>query len=153
MGAAKMTLVVKNPPDDAGDIRDAGSIPGSGRSPGGGHGNPSSSLAWRIPWTKEPGGLQSMGSHKVRHNWSDSAHTHGLDNNLQSHLVQRWCEINFSNSWSVQQSCQGHQSKRETLVIKWISLLKFFSVFTCRDRLELCLKLWQKLGCLNFHRN
>ena len=63
-----MTLVVKNPPDDAGDIRDAGSIPGSGRSPGGEHGNHSSSLAWRIPWTKEPGGLQSMGSHKFRHN-------------------------------------------------------------------------------------
>ena len=24
-------------------------------------------LAWRIPWTEEPGGLQSMGSHRVRH--------------------------------------------------------------------------------------
>ena len=31
--------VVKNPPANAGDIRDSGSIPGSGRSPGGGHGN------------------------------------------------------------------------------------------------------------------
>ena len=28
---------------------------------------PSSVLAWRIPRTKEPGGLQSMGSHRVRH--------------------------------------------------------------------------------------
>ena len=27
----------------------------------------SSILAWRIPWTKDPGGLQSMGSHRVRH--------------------------------------------------------------------------------------
>ena len=27
----------------------------------------SSILAWRIPWTEEPGGLQSMGSHSVRH--------------------------------------------------------------------------------------
>ena len=36
-----------------------GSIPGSGRSPGEGNG---STLAWRIPWTEEPGGLQSMGS-------------------------------------------------------------------------------------------
>ena len=27
----------------------------------------SSTLAWRIPWTEEPGGLQSMGSHRVRH--------------------------------------------------------------------------------------
>ena len=35
-----MTLMVKNLPDKAGDIRDLGSIPGSGRSPGGGHGNP-----------------------------------------------------------------------------------------------------------------
>ena len=24
-------------------------------------------LAWRIPWTEEPGGLPSMGSHRVRH--------------------------------------------------------------------------------------
>ena len=32
--------MVKNPPANAGDVRDPGSIPGSGRSPGGGHGNP-----------------------------------------------------------------------------------------------------------------
>ena len=35
-----MVLVVKNPPANAGDIRDTGSIPGLGRSPGRGHGNP-----------------------------------------------------------------------------------------------------------------
>ena len=35
-----MALVVKNPPANAGDIRDVGLIPGSLRSPGGGHGNP-----------------------------------------------------------------------------------------------------------------
>ena len=33
----------------------------------------SSVLAWRIPWTEEPGGLHSMGSQRVRHDW---AHTH-----------------------------------------------------------------------------
>ena len=33
----------------------------------------SSALAWRIPGTAEPGGLPSMGSHRVRHNWSDLA--------------------------------------------------------------------------------
>ena len=32
--------MVKNPPDNAGDVRYKDSIPGSGRSPGGGHGNP-----------------------------------------------------------------------------------------------------------------
>ena len=35
-----MALVVKNPPANAGDIRDTGSIPGLGRSPREGHGNP-----------------------------------------------------------------------------------------------------------------
>ena len=39
-GASQVMLVVKNPPTNAGDIRDVGSIPGSGRAPGGGHGNP-----------------------------------------------------------------------------------------------------------------
>ena len=45
-----------------------GSIPGQGRSPGGGHSNLLSILAWRIPWTEKPGGLQSTGSQRVRHN-------------------------------------------------------------------------------------
>ena len=35
-----MVLVIRNPPANAGDIRDTGSIPGSGRSPGEGNGNP-----------------------------------------------------------------------------------------------------------------
>ena len=33
-------------------------------------------LAWRIPGTREPGGLPSMGSHRVGHDWSDLAATH-----------------------------------------------------------------------------
>ena len=33
-------------------------------------------VAWRIPWTEEPGILQSIGSHRVRHDWSSLAHTH-----------------------------------------------------------------------------
>ena len=32
----------------------------------------SSTLAWKIPWTEEPGGLQSMGSLRVRHDWETS---------------------------------------------------------------------------------
>ena len=35
----------------------------------------SSILAWRIPWTEEPGGLQSIESQRVRHNRSDLGHT------------------------------------------------------------------------------
>ena len=32
-----------------------------------------STLAWKIPWMEKPGGLPSMGLHRVRHNWSDLA--------------------------------------------------------------------------------
>ena len=49
---------------------DMGWIPGLGRSPGGGHGNHSSILAWRTPWTEEPGGLQSMGV-QTQHDLAD----------------------------------------------------------------------------------
>ena len=52
----------------------------------------SSVLAWRIPWTEKPGRLQSMGSHRVRHDWSNLAATaaagwRGLDD---------WCIVLFS---------------------------------------------------------
>ena len=49
------------------DVADLGSVPGLERSPGEGNGNPLPILAWKIPWTKEPGRLQSMGSQRVRH--------------------------------------------------------------------------------------
>ena len=60
-----MAQLVKNPPAKAGDARDLGSIPGLGGSPGEGNGNHSSILAWKIPQTEEPGGLQSMKSQRV----------------------------------------------------------------------------------------
>ena len=59
--------VVKNPPVNAGDIGDVGSIPGLGKSPGEGNGTHSSILAWRIPWTAEPGGLWSIRSQRAGH--------------------------------------------------------------------------------------
>ena len=57
--------VVKNPPANAGDM---GSNPGLGRSAGEGNGSPLQYTCLEIPWTEEPGGLQSMGSQRVRHN-------------------------------------------------------------------------------------
>ena len=41
----------------------------------------SSILAWRIPWTEKPGGLKSIGSQKVRQDWSD-AQTHIINNSV-----------------------------------------------------------------------
>ena len=60
--------MVKSLPAYAGEVRDAGSIPGSGRFPlEEGMAPHFSTLAWRIPWTEEPGRLQSMGSLRVGH--------------------------------------------------------------------------------------
>ena len=67
LGASQVALVVKNPSAIVGDLRDVGSIHGSGRSPGEGHGNPLQFLAWKIPWTEEPGRLHSIGSQRIGH--------------------------------------------------------------------------------------
>ena len=72
---SQVALVAKNRPAN---VRDMRLIPGSGRSPGGGHRTHSNILAWRIPWTEEPGRLQSMGSQRVGHNWSNLACTHDI---------------------------------------------------------------------------
>ena len=47
--ASQMVLAVKNPPANAGDVRNSSSIPGSGKSPGVGNGILFSILAWKIP--------------------------------------------------------------------------------------------------------
>ena len=52
------------------NVGDLGLIPGSGRHLEKEMATHSSILAWRIPWTEEPGGLQSTGSQRVRHDWA-----------------------------------------------------------------------------------
>ena len=61
--------VVKNLAADTGDTREAGLIPGSGRPLSEKEiANHSSIPTWKIPWTEEPGELQSKGLQRVRHN-------------------------------------------------------------------------------------
>ena len=65
---SQVVLVVKNPSANGGDKIDLCSVPGSGRSPlEQGMATHFSILAWRIPWTEEPGGLQAMESQRVGH--------------------------------------------------------------------------------------
>ena len=49
----------------------------------------SSIPAWRIPWTEEPGRLQSIGSQRVRHDWSDLALMHTWAKKIMSRW--QWC--------------------------------------------------------------
>ena len=66
----------------------------------------SCSLAWKIPWMEEPGGLPSMGSHRVGHNWSDLAAAaafpcidvpHSLHFSVNGHFVG-FCVLAIVNS-------------------------------------------------------
>ena len=72
---SQVVLAVKNPPVNAGDIRNSGLVPGSGKPLEEGMATHSSILAWRIPWIEEPGRLQFIGSQEVRQDWSDLACT------------------------------------------------------------------------------
>ena len=90
--------------ESAGNVGVLGSIPGLGRSPGEGKGYPlqysgvenskgmathSSTLAWKIPWTEEPGRLQSMGLRRVGHDWV----TFTLTFKLLRSLAQNWFSL------------------------------------------------------------
>ena len=54
----------------------------------------SSILAWRIPWTEEPGGLQSMGSQRVRHDWSDLTCTYAIYWEILK-LLSMWVSVSL----------------------------------------------------------
>ena len=62
-----MALVVKNPPANAGDVRDLGSTPGWGRSPGGGQGNPLQYFCLENPMD---GGAWRATVHRVAQSWT-----------------------------------------------------------------------------------
>ena len=66
--ASQVVLMVKNPPANAGDIRDAGSIYGLGIIPWRRAWQTTLvGSAWRIPWTDESSRIQSIGSQRVGH--------------------------------------------------------------------------------------
>ena len=76
--ASKVAPVVKNPLVNAEDVREGVSSLGWEDPLEEGMAVHSSILAWRIPWTEEPGWLQSMASQRVEHDWSDLAQTRTL---------------------------------------------------------------------------
>ena len=99
--ASQVALEVKNLSAKAGDT---GSIPGWGSSPRGGNSNPLQYSCWRIPWTEQPGGLQSLGSQRVRQNWSDLAHaSNSLVFKVEMSLTSENCL-----QWETQHSSKNH---------------------------------------------
>ena len=86
-------LVVNNLLASAGDLRTMGLIPGSGRSPGEGHGKPLQYSCLENPWTEEPGGLWSIGYHRVRPDWSNLAHMHANSWWKRAHGLNRFLKM------------------------------------------------------------
>ena len=99
-GASQVVLVVKNPPANAGDIRDAGLIPGSGRSPGGGRGSPLQCSCLENPMDR---GAWWATVHWVIKNWtwlkqlSTHAHTVFLYSTSRSHAQSRNSDMNVES--------------------------------------------------------
>ena len=65
--SSQVALLVKNLPANAGEVRDAGQSLGGEDPLEEAMATHSSILAWEIPWTEKPGGVQSIGSHRVGH--------------------------------------------------------------------------------------
>ena len=76
-------------------------------------------LACRIPWTEEPGGLQSMGSQRVRHDWTTK---HGLEHSFIRLLTLFgfFLRVGFNEQWYYEHS--------------GINLLKWLSTHWCQER-------------------
>ena len=113
--ASQVALVVKNPPAKAGDMKIC-LLWGSPRSrvwedPLEEEMASHSSIAWKTPWAGEPGGLQSLGLQRIRHDWSDLAceHTHG-------DLPVRDSSLHYSWASLVAQLVKNLRAMQETLV-------------------------------------
>ena len=73
---SQAVLGVENPSANIGRLKRHRFDPWIGRSPGGEHGYLLQYSCWEIPMREEPGGLQSKGLHRVRHDWvTKHAHT------------------------------------------------------------------------------
>ena len=93
----------------------------------------SSILAWRIPWMEEPGGLQSMGSQRVGHDWATSLH---FSTSLQIFMCCIFITIQFLIIKFIFYFCPWLILFRSLFF--FISLIWIFSVyFTCTDLIVL----------------
>ena len=119
---SQVVLVLKNLPSNTGYTREESLIPGLGRSPLVENEIHSSILAWKIQWTEEPGGLQSMGYQKWTH-----TNTHTPKNKTkQKHLVgfkggESWPRLqpSLSVGGSRRSRSYNRKRKRNKSLVRW----------------------------------
>ena len=93
----------------------------------------SSVLAWRIPRTGEPGGLPSMGSYRVRHDWSDLAAAAAAGSSVCGILQARVLE------WVAMPFSRGSSRPRDQTLVSHITG-RFFTVWAARE--VVVLRVW-----------
>ena len=86
----------------------------------------SSVLAWRIPGMAEPGGLPSMGSHRVGHNWCDlavavSGIPSGIMGSLLMSLVTTWSWASDFNSLNLQLYIRDFS----LIILKFLAIISY----------------------------
>ena len=91
----------------------------------------SSTLAWKTPWTEEPGRLQSMGLQRVRHDWATSLHfialgvkavASGEKNSAQQQTQQRQQDLQPINSeGSAMENCQEETLRGGRFLLNWLN--------------------------------
>ena len=90
-------------------------------------------LAWRIPWTEEPGGLQSMESQRAGHNWATNTFT------FFHHL-----------SFSPQRQCPARKQQKEPTDLKLVILSRIAQLFHPTSGLKVC--GLEQQHCLGAHQ-
>ena len=105
---------------------DPGSIPRSGRSPGERYGNPLQYSCLENPWTEQPGGLPSMGSQRVAHDWVTN-----------TYLLMPVC-TRHSNKWALNWLCKHRKGVDFLTFLKLVctefALTTLANIFCFRER-------------------
>ena len=94
----------------------------------------SSVLAWRIPGTGEPGGLPSLGSHRVRHDWSDLAAAAGY--NMMSYKIEE--ALLVQRRWPTKLSTDGNE-----ILSKWMGVKRKFQAEG-----KIWPKVWERMSSM-----
>ena len=134
LGASQVALMVKNPPANAGDIRDVVWPLGQEDPLEEGMAAHSSTRAWRIPWTEDPGGLQSIASQSWTQLQWVSMHTWPLNPFLLIYFRQTWASGPWERAFPKQHgdtihsyNWGGYSERRKKKTHK-----PFFSIETAR---------------------
>ena len=131
----------------------------------------SSTLAWKIPWMEEPGGLQSMGSQRVRHDWVASvsiawkhASQHpwdspGKNTGVGCHFLLRCVKVKSESE--VAQSCLTHSDPMDcsppgssvhgifqARVLEWDAIaFSSTSLIITNNKWQGCGEIWNLMHC------